>query len=236
MEYPEEEMNKKHIEELSEEIFELLKEKLKQEEFSKEIVENLMDVDVIEPKKEVITQKEFSRSVEVLGWIIIAGCIGYFIYFFSFLQYYEPLTYTTYITTILIGITCIRRFTSYLFNSITCISFYGFLVITFAYIPSVLSIELLIVGPILHGAMAAFQIFLILHKKIPVSKRYLLWGFLFYLLFLSSFDRISRLNRITGLDPEIYPDVFIAVVSFFGISISIFLIYIYKKRYGILIP
>ncbi|TXT53315.1 MAG: membrane protein of unknown function [Promethearchaeota archaeon] len=231
-----EKFDEETIQKIAQKTFEVIKEELKKEDFSKQIVEDLMKVDLVEPQNEVITQKEFSKSIEIAGWLIFAGCVGYFIYFFFIVQYYEPLTFTTYITLNFIAFTAIRRFTSYLFNSITCLSVYGFIVISITYIPLVDSIEILIVGPILHGAMAGFQLFLIIHKKIPMSKRYLLWGFLFYLIFLSSFDQFSRLNRLTGLDPEQYPDVFIAVVSFLGLSSAIFFIYVYKKRFGVLIP
>ena len=86
---------------------------------------------ILEPKQEVIKQKEFSMGVRIAGIIILSLCIWYWIWFFFIVQIYEALTFTTYITIILISITCINKFESPLFNSLTCITAYGFFLISF---------------------------------------------------------------------------------------------------------
>jgi hypothetical protein len=92
---------------------------------SSDILDNYFQVEHLEPKKKVFTQKEFSLGVRIAGWSILGGCAWYFIYFFFILQQFEPLTYTTYLTIILIGLTCVNKFESVLLNSVTCISVYG---------------------------------------------------------------------------------------------------------------
>jgi hypothetical protein len=93
----------------------------------------------------------------------------------------------------------------------------------------------ILVGPILHGAMGIFQLYIILHPRIAVSKRYLIWGFLFYLLFLSSYDTYQRINIITG-QADVISELMTMVHSFYTLSLSLIGIYLYKKRFGILLP
>lgn len=202
---------------------------------SSDVLDNYFKVEHLEPKKQVFTQKEFSLGVRITGWGILAGCIWYFIFFFFILQQFEPLTYTTYLTLILIGLTCVNKFESVLLNSVTCISVYGFIVISFWFINVTTDLFSLVVGPILHGAMGIFQLYLILHPRIAVSKRYLIWGFLFYLLFLSSYDTYQRLNIITGQAGSI-SELMTMVHSFYTLSLSLIGIYLYKKKFGILLP
>jgi hypothetical protein len=92
----------------------------------------------------------------------------------------------------------------------------------------------LIVGPILHLAIGLFQLFIILHQKIPISKRHLLWSFLFFLIFMSSYDNFQRWDIITGLY-EIVPTSFTEVYSFYMLIFSVIGIYLYKKKFGILV-
>ncbi len=188
----------------------------------------------LEPKKKVIDQKEFSTSVKVFGWLMLGGCIFYWFWFFFVFPDYSALFYTTYLTLILISLTCINKFESVFLNSITCLAVYGFIVITIYFIPVSIDIFSLIVGPLLHGAIGAFQLFLIFHKKIAISKRYLFWGYLFYLLFLSSFDTYSRIPLIVGMSNTISESL-TKVFSFYALTISVVGIYFYKKKYGILI-
>ncbi|TFG16164.1 MAG: hypothetical protein EU531_07320 [Promethearchaeota archaeon] len=98
----------------------------------------------------------------------------------------------------------------------------------------VVDIFSLIVGPILHLAIGIFQLFVILHKKIPISKRNLLWSFLLFLIFTSSYDSFQRWDIITGLY-EVVPTSFTEVYSFYMLIFSVVGIYLYKKKYGILV-
>ncbi|MGV9204114.1 MAG: hypothetical protein ACOC44_08885 [Promethearchaeia archaeon] len=200
-----------------------------------EVLENYFKIEHLEPKKQVITQKHFSRGVEIAGWTILVGCVWYFIYFSLILQEFIHLTHTTYITLILIGLTCVNKFESVLLNSATSISVYGFIVISFWFLDVSDTIPAFIGGPLLHGAMGVFQLFLILHPRIPMSKRYLIWGFLFYLIYLGSYDTYERLNIITG-QADFVSELMTMVHGFYTFSLSLLGIYLYKKRYGILLP
>jgi len=190
---------------------------------------------ILEPKQKVIDQKEFSVGVRIAGWIILSLCIWYWIYFFFIAKIYEPLTYTTYITIILVALTCINKFESVLLNSITCLTFYGFIAISCWLIPVSTTLPKWLGGPILHFAIGFFQLFLVFNKRIPVSKRYLIYGFLFYTLFLSSYDQFSRLTIMTGQEDR-FTDVFQAVHFFYTLALSLIFVYWYKKRFGILLP
>ena len=127
---------------------------------------------------------EEKRIFKILGWIILGGCIYYWVHFFFIVRQYEPLLYTTYFTLILMGITFINEFKSTFLNSITCLTFYGFLSVTIAMFFQVNNLFSLFVGPLLHGAIGVLQLYMILHRKIPICKRYLIWGVLFYFIFI----------------------------------------------------
>jgi hypothetical protein len=194
-----------------------------------------LDSDILEPKKKVLEQKEFSTGVRVGGIALLAICIWYWIWFFFIVQRLEPLTYSVYITIILIALTLINKFESVLLNSITSITVYGFLVISIGSIRIAKDLYSFFTGPILYGLVAGFQLFLVFHRKIAVSKRYMFWGFLFYLLFISSFESFSHLNVIIGTE-EVFPELVTAVLSFYILGITFIVIYFYKKKYGILLP
>ena len=198
-----------------------------------EKIENLKKELLIEESEEVNFSKKQKMIFEACGWTILVGCVYYWIFFFFFLHFYEPLLYTTYFTSILIGITCIYRFESLLFNSITCITFYGFINITFGLIFTSTDILNFIGGPILHALIAAVQLFIIFHKRIPIHEGYLLWGLLFYFIFMSSYDSFQRWNIITGL-ATIVSDVFTKAYSFYALWLSGLFIHFYKKRQGLL--
>ena len=189
----------------------------------------------LEPKNIVFEQKEFSTAVRGAGLALLCACIFYWIYFFFIVRDIEPLIYTTYITLILISLTCINKFESVLLNSITCISVYGFITITIGLAFVVKDAGTLIGGPILHGIMAGFQLYLVLHRKIALSKRYLFLGFLFYLIYLSSIDRIARLIIETQTETVI-TELMTSVFSFYTLALTCIFIYFYKKKFGILFP
>jgi len=186
------------------------------------------------PRIKVEINEKILLIFSIIGWIIFSGCIYYWIHFFFIVREYEPLVYTTYLSLILIGLTCIFKFESVLLNTISCITFYGFINISIFMISEVVDIFSLIVGPILHLSIAVFQLFIILHQKIPISKRHLLWSFLFYLIIMSSYDSFQRWDVITGLY-DIVPSSFTEVYSFYLLIFSIIGIYLYKKKYGILV-
>jgi len=141
--------------------------------------------------------------------------------------------YTTYITLILIGLVCVNKFESVLLNSIVCISAYGFITISIYLLNVVYDSFSWLVGPIMHGFMGGFALFIILHPRIPISKRYLIWGFLFFIFFLPSYDTYTRINEIAGVG---FSTEMTAVHSFYSYALSLLLIYYYKKKYGILLP
>jgi hypothetical protein len=90
-------------------------------------------------------------------------------------------------------------------------------------------------GVVLHGAIAAFQIYLVINKKIAISKKYLLWSFLLYLIFISSYDSFARI--IAAIDKnEETPIIKMTVQIFYVLGISTIFVYIIKKRYGIMLP
>lgn len=198
-----------------------------------EKIEKLKKELLIKESEEVSFSKKQKMIFEACGWIILVGCVYYWIFFFFFVHYYEPLLYTTYFTTILIGITCIYRFESLLFNSITCITFYGFINITFGLIFTSTDIFSFIGGPIIHAIIAAVQLFIIFHKKIPIHEGYLIWGLLFYFTFVSSYDSFQRWNIITGLS-TLLSDVFTKAYAFYALWLSGVFIHFYKKRHGLL--
>lgn len=214
-------------------IAEKVIQKLKLLEPSSENAEKYLEI--LEPKIKVIDQYEFSVGVKIFGYIILGLCIGYWIYNFFIIGDIVSLTHTTYLTLILISLTCINKFESVLLNSFTSISSIGFLLISIFLINSTKDIYTALGGPILHGLMAAFQLYLVINKKIPVSKRYLIIGYLFYIFFLSSYDNFGRLIDITETG-TVFTELMVLVQAFYLFSLSTILIYFIKKKYGMLLP
>lgn len=172
--------------------------------------------------------------IQICGLIIFTGCVVYWVYIMFFTPNYGALLYTTYFTIILISFTCILKLESVFLNTITCLTFYGFLNITIALITNTVDFLSAIVGPILHGAIAIFQLFLVFHPKVPISKKYLLWGVLFFFIFMATYDDYHRFNVITGLE-EVVPTAFTKAYSFYALLFSSIGIYLYKKRFGIIV-
>jgi len=198
-----------------------------------EKIEDLKKELLIEELEEINFSRRQKLIFETCGWAILAGCVYYWIFFFFFLHYYEPLLYTTYFTSILIGVTFIYRFESLLFNSITCITFYGFINVTIGLLFTTTDILGFITAPLLHALIAAVQLFIIFNKKIPIHEGYLLWGLLFYFIFTSSYDSFQRWNIITGL-ATLVSDVFTKAYAFYALWLSGLFIHFYKKRQGLL--
>jgi len=176
-------------------------------------------------------EKREKKIFKIVGWIIFGGCIIYWVFFFFIARQYEPLLYTTYITLILIALTCINEFKSIFLNSISGLTCYGFINITLAMIPQVKNIIGVFVGPVLHGVIVLFQLYIILNRKIPICRRYLIWGILFYFIFASSYDSFHRWNLVTGLE-NVIPTAFTMAYAFYALLFSAVLIYFYKKKYG----
>jgi hypothetical protein len=194
--------------------------------FSK--VQNLFNILVIK------VEKKEKKIFKILGWIILGSCIYYWVHFFFIVQQYEPLLYSTYFVLILMGLTFINEFKSTFLNSITCLTWYGFFNETIAMSFQVNNLFSLVVGPLLHGTIGLLQLYMILHRKIPICKRYLIWGVLFYFIFVSSYDSFQRWKVIIGLE-TIISNNFAKAYTFYTILFSAVGIYFYKKKYGILI-
>ncbi len=226
-------LNDEEIELITEKVIDKITEKLKLLTPSSENAEKYLEI--LEPKTKVINQYEFSVGVKFFGYILLGLCIGYWIYNFFIIGDIVSLTHTTYLTLILISFTCINKFESVLLNSFTSISSIGFLLISIFLINSTKDIYTALGGPILHGLMAAFQLYLVINKKIPVSKRYLIIGYLFYIFFLSSYDSFGRLIDITETG-TIFSEIMVLVQTFYIFSLSTILIYYIKKKYGMLLP
>ncbi|MHA1526840.1 MAG: hypothetical protein ACTSQD_07400 [Promethearchaeota archaeon] len=226
-------LNDEEIELITEKVMDKITEKLKLLTPSSENAEKYLEI--LEPKTKVINQYEFSVGVKIFGYILLGLCIGYWIYNFFIIGDIVSLTHTTYLTMILISLTCINKFESVLLNSFTSISSIGFLLISIFLINSTKDIYTALGGPILHGLMAAFQLYLVINKKIPVSKRYLIIGYLFYIFFLSSYDSFGRLIDITETG-TIFSEIMVLVQTFYIFSLSTILIYYIKKKYGMLLP
>ena len=223
-------LNDEEIDLITEKVMDKITEKLKLLTPSSEKY-----LEILEPKTKVIDQYEFSVGVKIFGYILLGLCIGYWIYNFFIIGDIVSLTHTTYLTLILISLTCINRFESVLLNSVTSISSIGFLLISIFLINSTRDIYTALGGPILHGLMAAFQLYLVINKKIPVSKRYLIIGYLFYIFFLSSYDNFGRLIEITETG-SVFTELMVLVQTFYLFSISTIVIYYIKKKYGMLLP
>ena len=223
-------LNDEEIDLITEKVMDKITEKLKLLTPSSEKY-----LEILEPKTKVIDQYEFSVGVKIFGYILLGLCIGYWIYNFFIIGDIVSLTHTTYLTLILISLTCINRFESVLLNSVTSISSIGFLLISIFLINSTKDIYTALGGPILHGLMAAFQLYLVINKKIPVSKRYLIIGYLFYIFFLSSYDNFGRLIEITETG-SVFTELMVLVQTFYLFSLSTIAIYFLKKKYGMLLP
>jgi len=230
-------LNDDEIELIAEKVMDKITERLKFLDLSSENASENAEkyLEILEPKTKVIEQYEFSVGVKIFGYILLSLCIGYWIYHFFIVGDIALLTHTTYLTMILISLTCINRFESVLLNSFTSISSIGFLLISIFLINSTKDIYTALGGPILHGIMAAFQLYLIFNKKIPISKRYLIIGYLFYIFFLSSYDNFGRLIDITETG-TIFTELMVLVQTFYIFSLSTIAIYYIKKKFGMLLP
>lgn len=226
-------LNEEEIELITEKVMDKITEKLKLLGPSSENAEKYLEI--LEPKRKVIEQYEFSVGVKIFGYILLGLCVGYWIYNFFIIGDIVSLTHTTYLTLILISFTCINKFESVLLNSFTSISSVGFLLISIFLINSTKDIYTALGGPILHGLMATFQLYLVINKKIPVSKRYLIIGYLFYIFFLSSYDNFGRLIDITETG-TVFTELMVLVQTFYLFSLTTIGIYYLKKKNGMLLP
>lgn len=227
-------LSKQEIQLLADYTISQMHDKKKERETQSPVLDGYFGVEHLEPKKKVIRQQEFSQGVKIAGYLMLALCVYYWIHFFFIIGDITALTYTTYLTIILISLTCINKFESVLLNSATSITAFGFSMITVWLIPVANNPAMIIVGPILHGIMATFQWYLIFHPKIPMSKRYLIWGYLFVMIFMGIVDQVERLNIMTG-NQYMFTSTETGTFLFYIISLTVVGTYFYKKHYGILL-
>ena len=114
-------------------------------------------------------------------------------------------------------------------------SFLLFIVVSILFIPLATDMLSFMEGVVLHSAIAIFQIYLIINKKIAISKKYLLWSFLLYLIFISSYDSFARIIAAIDMNENI-SIIKMTVQVFYILGISTILVYIFKKKYGIMLP
>jgi len=189
----------------------------------------------LEPKIKVLEKKISSIIVQIIGWTLLFSCVYRWVLYYFIYEYYRPLTHTTFLTLILISLTCINKFESALLNSATSMSFLLFTVVSILFIPLTTDMLSFMEGVVLHSAIAIFQIYLVINKKIAISKKYLLWSFLLYLVFISSYDSFTRIIAAIDINENI-SIIKMTVQVFYILGISTILVYIFKKRYGIMFP
>jgi len=173
--------------------------------------------------------------IQIIGWMLLASCIYRWIIFFFFYDYYRPLTHTTYLTLIIISLTCIKKLDSIMLNSATCVSLLLFIFVSIIFIPLTNDMSSFLNGFGLHFAIVLFQLYILFNKKVAISKKALVWSFLLYLIFISSYDSFARINAAIGMSENI-PEIQLIVISFYLLAISALVNYLYKKKYGILLP
>ena len=226
-------LNDNELEIITDKIIIRISEEISKNKSSQDNSDNFLNL--LEPRKKVIERKEYSIGVKTFGFGLLGLCVFYWIYFFFIVHDYVPLTHTTYLTLILISLTCINKFESPLLNSFISVSSAGFLMISFFLLNTTRDIYSALGGPILHGAMAGLQLFVVFHKKITVSKRYLLIGFIFYIIFLNTIDDYGRLLEITNMG-SIYTELMTSVQIFYIFILTAIFTYFWKKRNKNLLP
>lgn len=189
----------------------------------------------LEPKVKVLEKKNSSIIVQIIGWALLFSCVYRWALYYFIYEYYMPLTHTTFLTLILISLTCINKFESTLLNSVASMSFLLFTVISILFISLATDILSFMEGVVLHSAIAIFQIYLVINKKIAISKKYLLWSFLLYLIFISSYDSFTRIIAAIDMNENI-SIIKMTVQVFYILGISTILVYIFKKKFGIMLP
>lgn len=182
-----------------------------------------------------IENKLASNIVQIIGWMLLASCIYRWIVFFFFYDYYSPLTHTTYLTLIIISLTCIKKLDSIMLNSATCVSLLLFIFVSIIFIPIANDLTSFLNGFGLHFAIVLFQLYILFNKKVAISKKALVWSFLLYLIFISSYDSFARINAAIRMS-ETIPEIQLIVITFYLLAISALVNYLYKKKYGILLP
>lgn len=182
-----------------------------------------------------IENKIVSNIVQIIGWMLLASCIYRWIIFFFFYDYYRPLTHTTYLTLIIISLTCIKKLDSIILNSATCVSLTLFIFVSIIFIPLTNDLSSFLNGFGLHFAIVLFQLYIFFNKKVVLSKKALVWSFLLYLIFISSYDSFARINAAIGMSKGL-PEIQLIVIIFYLLALGTLINYLYKKKYGILLP
>jgi hypothetical protein len=185
-------------------------------------------------KIKVLEDNRYIIFIQILGWGLLCFCIYLWIYNFLIIEVYKRTTHTTYITLILISFTCINKLESALFNSLSLVTFFLFIIMTIIFIPLATDFNSLMAGVILHGFIAGFQAYLFFNNKISISKKYLLWGFLFYVIFINLYDSYARIHAAIEMDNQL-TIIMTQIIIFYTLALSIIGIYLYKKRFGIIL-
>jgi hypothetical protein len=188
----------------------------------------------LQPEVKVFEKKIYSTIIQGIGWALFSFCVYRWVLYFFIYEYYRSLTHTTFLTLILISLTCINKFESTVLNSAVSMSFLLFIIVSVLFVPLATDLSTFIEGVVLHGAIAAFQIYVVINKKIAISKKYLLWSFLLYLIFISSYDSFTRIIAAIEVNEDT-PIIKMIVQVFYVLSISTILVYFYKKKFGILL-
>ncbi|TFG06619.1 MAG: hypothetical protein EU539_07150 [Promethearchaeota archaeon] len=190
---------------------------------------------IIDTRIIVINSRRYSLLIQIIGFIILCFCISIWFYHFLIIQNYRRLTHTTYISLIIISIVCLNKFESTFFNSLSILTIFVLVIATVLFIPTTKDLTSLMSGVVLHGIILVIQAFLLLNPKVAISKRYLLWSFLFYLIFVSCFDSYARIHAALKIEGEI-SELMTAVVIFYMLVLSTMGIYYWKKKFGMLLP
>ena len=107
--------------------------------------------------------------------------------------------------------------------------------VSIVFIPLTNDISSFLNGFGLHFAIVLFQLYILFNKKVAISKKALVWSFLLYLIFISSYDSFARINAAIGMSKDL-PEIQLVVIIFYLLAISTLVNYLYKKKYGILLP
>jgi len=182
----------------------------------------------------VIKNKLIGQIIKYLGlslfiFLLLLGIIA----FLSF--NYEGLLTTTFITQIMISFVLIFKFENPYLNSMLALTFYGFFSLCMWLIPVITTVEILVIGFLLHFGIAMFNLFIIVNKNIKCSKHAFYWGALFYMCWTWLYDDLYRLNVMTGVD-NIFPSIATQIHTFYTLFLSLWIHIYIKKRQGALLP
>jgi hypothetical protein len=193
------------------------------------------NIEISNTGKQVFKKKFQIILVQIIGWALLINCVYRWIMCYYVYEYYGPLTHTTYLTMVLVSFICINKFESIILNSITSVSLFLFIFVSILFIPLAHDFSSFYEGVVIHFAIAFFQLYLLLNKKIVFSRKYVISGFLLYLIFISSYDSFARINAALQIDKDV-PLIKTTVEIFYILGFSTLLVYFYKMKFGNLVP